>query len=271
MLQFWVPRTEEFEEAMISNIRTPFLLNEFNLEAEKATIRILQTLSMYEKLEDLSEATIANILLNDALRLKICSVNNVEDQINLIKEELIKENNRIKEEAEKHKQTANELKKLVDSKELEVNSLKSEVDGLRASKQLEENKTKILESKITGIEKKIEAEKKLIIEIKSYEDTKSIYKSNKWEEYQKGKWTIFYFLGLYLLSISTLIFNLNFYPLLTPILSFAISILLSLFSRDKISKSLSLIFKNKRVKSRELKKYEEEFSKSNKYPTINGF
>ena len=71
MLQFWLPRTPEFEEAMLGSLRWPFLIQEFDPEAERVTVQILQTLNRFENVGDLPKDVIGGILVNEALRQKL--------------------------------------------------------------------------------------------------------------------------------------------------------------------------------------------------------
>ena len=277
MLQFWTPRTEEFEEAIISNIRTPFLSNEFNLESEKITIKILKTLSRFEDLEDLSEETISGILLNDALRQRMNSVKSIEEQIDLVKDAIIEQNNRIKEEAEKERKRARELQNLVESKESEIGSLQKTISDLELNHKEEEKKAKALESRIDLIEKEREAERRLIAAEKQYDMEKLEVTNNKWDEYKRGKNTFWYFLIAFLL-ISAAIYLWEVFVLksitskiVIPSLFFIGTLILSFFNRDKILKSFGIIFMKKRIKTREVAKYNKEFTNKNKKPTLNDF
>jgi hypothetical protein len=71
LLQFWLPRTEELDRALVGSIRLPFLLESFDKGAERVTTRILRSLSKYEGIEDLSVETVSDILMNDALRTRL--------------------------------------------------------------------------------------------------------------------------------------------------------------------------------------------------------
>lgn len=73
LLEFWIPRTPEFERAMLSSIRLPFLFKEFDAATERVTLRILKTLSQFENADDLSPELVASIVRNDVLRSRIDS------------------------------------------------------------------------------------------------------------------------------------------------------------------------------------------------------
>lgn len=71
LLQFWLPRTEELDRALVGSIRLPFLLEDFDKDAERVTTRILRSLSKYEGIEGLSIETVSDILMSDALRTRL--------------------------------------------------------------------------------------------------------------------------------------------------------------------------------------------------------
>ncbi len=93
MLQLWVPRTPDFEKAVMSNLRLPFLLHEFDADAERVAVRILTALSRFENLGDLPDETITALLINKTLRQKLLGEHSVERQIELVREAIIDEVN----------------------------------------------------------------------------------------------------------------------------------------------------------------------------------
>lgn len=123
MLQFWIPRTPEFEEAMLSSMRLPFFYQEFDVRAEKVTLDILKTLSQYEGVEDMQTSVISSILVNTALRDKMSVTKDVEKKVRLIKEALI----------EKHNRTTAELRALAERLRLTEEELAIESSNKRAA------------------------------------------------------------------------------------------------------------------------------------------
>jgi len=93
LLQFWLPRTKEFEEAMLGSIRLPFLFQEFDVEAERTSIRILNGLARFEGREDIPTETIINVVLNDGLRSRLAAGMKEEgaDEVALIRDALLEE------------------------------------------------------------------------------------------------------------------------------------------------------------------------------------
>ena len=92
-LQFWVPRTKEFEEAMLGSMRLPFLFQEFDVEGERTSLRILKGLGRFEGRDDISAQTITSVILNDGLRTLIQSkkTEDGEAEIALIRDALVEQ------------------------------------------------------------------------------------------------------------------------------------------------------------------------------------
>lgn len=159
MLQFWVPRTEKFENAILGNFRLPFLFKEVDGESEKVSIEILRAISQYEDSERFNSELVAEILTNKALRQKIKVSNNVEENALLIKEELFKK-------YEATKQLLNQEKEKKEGLANELILVKNEIGSLtKRIEQLQEKTNK-------KIEKELELIRNLRIqELKSKKDT----------------------------------------------------------------------------------------------------
>ena len=172
MLQFWIPRTREFEEAMLSSIRLPFLFHEFDQEAEKITIRILETLGRFENAGDLSQETVTAVLLNNALRQKLKVEEDVQRQVELVREALIEEHQQTEQKLKDTSEKAARLESEVQRKTDTITKLEEKIDEhtrriadyetlltheRKASQSLEE-KTAKLESNLEKQQKTIEEE-----------------------------------------------------------------------------------------------------------------
>lgn len=152
MLQFWVPRTENFENAILGNLRLPFLFKETDVEGEKVSVKILEALSFYEGSEDFSSEQITEILTNNAIRQKIKPTNTVEDNAELIKEEIFKKyeetTQKLKEEESKNislSETVSNVKEQVNQLVVVVNELVLKNQKHTEEILLEFQKNKILE------------------------------------------------------------------------------------------------------------------------------
>jgi len=96
MLQFWVPRTREFEEAVVRNLELPVLFQEFDASTEKATVRILAALARFEGVGDLSNEQVTSVLTDKALRQRLQAQADPEKRTELVREAAIQQNRRIR-------------------------------------------------------------------------------------------------------------------------------------------------------------------------------
>jgi hypothetical protein len=97
MLQLWLPRTPDFEEAIVRSLRFAFLFHEFDSTAEKVTIRILESLARFENVRDLDQGTVASVLMSQALRTRLAGAANDDQDAALVKEALIEEHQKVLE------------------------------------------------------------------------------------------------------------------------------------------------------------------------------
>jgi hypothetical protein len=142
MLQFWSPRTSEFEEAVLGSLRLPFLFRRFDVEAERITIRILQALSRFENVDDLSKETIADVLVNEALRQRLSGERDIERQVELVKEALV-EKYKITEDALRVAQRGEEdLRAKVSEKERTISELETRLSEQHSRAQELEDRLK---------------------------------------------------------------------------------------------------------------------------------
>jgi hypothetical protein len=164
LLQFWIPRTTQLEETMISILRLPFLNQEFNPEAEKTTIRILEILNRFENVGELAPETITKILLNDLLRQKMHATGGIEEQIALVREALIEENNELKRKLQEiHANSAQietiskDTKKEMDSLESKIKELEFSLKGAHEILATKKEEQQRLEDKVEALERERKA------------------------------------------------------------------------------------------------------------------
>jgi len=100
LLQFWVPRTKEFEEAILGGLRLPFLFQEFDVHAERTSLKILNKLARFEGSDSIPEETLVNVIMNDGLRSRIENGQSENEEIQLVRDALVEEM-RLKVESEK--------------------------------------------------------------------------------------------------------------------------------------------------------------------------
>lgn len=109
MLQFWVPRSAEFEEAVLGTLRLPALFQPFDLEAEAVSLKIIRTLARFENVEDMSTETLRSILVDNAVRQKMSVEEDADSQVTLIRDALATENKRIAEALQSEQERSKRL------------------------------------------------------------------------------------------------------------------------------------------------------------------
>lgn len=112
LLQFWVPRTKEFEEAMLGSLRLPFLFQDFDVEGEKTSLKILKGIGRFDGSESLSQETITHVMFNDGLRSRLQTEHSEEAEVALIRDALVEEMRlRAEEDAGKAKVLEEEVRR----------------------------------------------------------------------------------------------------------------------------------------------------------------
>jgi hypothetical protein len=112
LLQFWVPRTKEFEEAMLGSLRLPFLFQDFDVEGEKTSLKILKGIGRFDGSEGLSQDSITHVMFNAGLRSRLQTEHSEEAEIALIRDALVEEMRlNAEEEANKAKALEEEVRK----------------------------------------------------------------------------------------------------------------------------------------------------------------
>ena len=144
LLQFWIPRTRKFEEAMLGGLRTPFLFQEFGPGAERVSLSIISRLGRYEGSESIPSEMITKLVTNDALRSRL--VRNIpEDEADvLVKDALLSE---INATVEAERTESVNLRSLIDEKntalsesQTTLDSKDAEIQKLRATLRKEVSK-----------------------------------------------------------------------------------------------------------------------------------
>lgn len=152
LLQFWVPRTPLLEETLIDTIKLPLFFQSFDVEDEKATLKVLEQLSRYEKIDDLPEPVLRQVLANKILRARITQVeaSNDDEALALVRDELISIHN---EQAESLEKTRGELvnvsAKLQDT-QASYDDAKGKLLDSESKYQSEAEKAQALSDALTG-------------------------------------------------------------------------------------------------------------------------
>ncbi|GHU13448.1 hypothetical protein FACS1894161_3430 [Spirochaetia bacterium] len=171
LLQFWIPRTKEFEEAMLGSLCLPFFFQDLDYEGEKTSLKILKGIGRFDGSNDISEETITRVVFNDGLRSRLRAARSDDEEIRLIKDALVEEM-KIKAEKEKERAEKTEKKLLEHNERIEVLSKQnSEIES-----KYEQEKTLRAEtehSKKAAIENYEGKFNEMSIKIKELEDDKA--------------------------------------------------------------------------------------------------
>jgi hypothetical protein len=145
LLQFWVPQTPEFEQALLSTMRLPTVLTLMDGDAERVSLKILNALSTFENIGNLPPETTTRVLLNDALRQKLRVEDDIAKQVDLVREALIDENKRAEQRLNEERRRASQLQQDGEKLQVQLSSTASEIQGLRT--ELERHRADAAESK----------------------------------------------------------------------------------------------------------------------------
>ena len=92
ILRFWVPRTPEFEKAILGSMCLPFLFQNFDAEAERTSLRILKGIGRFEGSQQIPDESISRVMLDEGLRIRLASTESSdESEEELIRDALIEE------------------------------------------------------------------------------------------------------------------------------------------------------------------------------------
>jgi hypothetical protein len=131
LLQFWVPRTKEFEEAMLGSLRLPFLFQGLDAEGEDTSLKILKGIGRYEGSADLSQETITHVMLNDGLRARMQGEHSSDVEIEMIRDALVEE---LKIRADAEEAKAKHLQNTIGEREVQLATLAEQKLAIEAEK-----------------------------------------------------------------------------------------------------------------------------------------
>lgn len=170
ILQFWIPRNDEYESAILSNLRMPFLFHEFDKNTELITINIITRLNRFKDVSDLPTEVVTKVLIDEALREKIKDNSGEEEIIDLIENIIIKENKELKDKylsiTDEHKNSLLNNKKnenLISDLTLQIEKLQEQIkNGDNESRDKKhqvidlENQIKLLNDDLTHKDEQVE-------------------------------------------------------------------------------------------------------------------
>jgi len=68
VLRFWVPRSDKMEAALLGGIRLPFSFFTYDNRAQRTSLKIIERLSRYANIAELSVSSVEKILTDDSVR-----------------------------------------------------------------------------------------------------------------------------------------------------------------------------------------------------------
>lgn len=271
ILQLWIPRDENFDIAVLSNLRFPFLFTEFDADTELTTIRIIEQLSRYENVNDLQEDTVTSILFNQALRQKIQSNDDRTKDPVLVKDAII-------EEIKVHKILVEDKSKQLEKLDEKVKEKENQVSNLTTEKVETENKNTKLEERLGQLENEKRLEAKYYSDKEKWKEDKDNYVLKEWDKLPKQKWYLFLFILVLAIVVVIMFFVYNHFKtddllkFLMPICSLiGGTIILSFFNREKITTSFKYNFKTEKFRKSKVKEFEDTYCKNKPEPKRNDY
>ena len=151
LIQFWVPRTQELEESLVDALRLPLFFQSFDPEDERATVKVLESISRIQNVGDLPEPTLRVILANRALRGRLRDAEASNDQVfELVREELLSVHKGVVAELEVSKQALKSQGELLDVEK--QGRVHADAAHAAASKRAEEAEIKAREANLRAQE-----------------------------------------------------------------------------------------------------------------------
>ena len=181
ILQFWVPRTPEFEEAILGSMCLPFLFQKFDAEAERTSLRILRGIGKFEGNQQIPEESISRVILDQGLRIRLASTesSNEREGQELIRDALV----------EKMAALTHEEKQRVENLNTTITDKDTSILLLTGKSTTDDKKIKALQTQNDATDEKLTiAEKTLGKHIKKIQAKSAIIKYT------------FLFIGILLLS-----------------------------------------------------------------------
>jgi len=91
LMQFWLPRSESLDTALVGSMRQPILMLKFDPDTEHTTIKILKTMSRLRGVESISVASSYSVLTNEALRARVRPSTTESEMLQLVESAIAEE------------------------------------------------------------------------------------------------------------------------------------------------------------------------------------
>lgn len=90
LVQFWVPRSDKLEGSLVDSLQLPLFFHSFDLEDERATVKVLEAISRFENIDDIPEHSLKIVLANQVLRGRLRTGDASNDEVfALVREEFL--------------------------------------------------------------------------------------------------------------------------------------------------------------------------------------
>lgn len=155
MLQFWVPQSEDLEVALIHSLQ-PLLPQEFDIDAEKVTLKILQVLSRYENARDISEETLSNILIDDAVRARLKDTDDTTEQIEVVETALARQVDEGRQETKSLRRAKKQLEGQVREREDEIREIRGQLKEARRDTERTHGRLKETAARAGSLESRLQ-------------------------------------------------------------------------------------------------------------------
>ncbi len=158
VLQFWVPSSDALSGALMESLRP--MPPRFDHQAETVTVRIINSLSRFENVDDLSTDAVTNVLLSDGVRSKIANARSEREDADVIRIEIAEQHRLLELRAKRYRETARGLKQEVKKGKEAIGALTQDVKRLadergatRAKLQQEMDARETLERRVAAMER----------------------------------------------------------------------------------------------------------------------
>lgn len=167
LLQFWVPRTKTFEDAILGGMRFPFLFQEFDRKAVRLSLDIMGKIGRFDGSDKISEDALVGVVMNGELRARMDEKLPEEDRLQLVRDALI-EQTQVQVESAKKETTAltEALKESQESnqkKDSQINELRKNLtakdEDIYATEENLSDKITTLESEIAQMKNREQQQK----------------------------------------------------------------------------------------------------------------
>ena len=146
ILQLWLPNSEKLEAALLTALRP--MPPRIDGEAERVTVRIIDSLSRYENVGDLSEEAVASVVLNNAVRGRIATAKNPAEESEAVRSGVVDENLRLRREVQELTKKDGEKEARIAELEGRVASGSQERDAIGVALEEEQRKGRDREVRI---------------------------------------------------------------------------------------------------------------------------